>query len=144
MTPSGKDHREPVTVRSFDNFVVAYGAAWLNDGRDPGFGERFYAVGEGEEGVARGGGALCPFAGFLYGYLRRVDPAHLARSYADRGPFSSQDYGVALDHTGYAPGEDKIFPLLRRRMCFGDDFVLRVVLDVVCCFGPDPAGHVLG
>src|SRR5215213_9547589 len=116
MTPSGKDHREPVTVRSFDNFVVAYGAAWLNAGR------------EGEEGVARGGGALCSFAGFLYGYLRRVDPAHLAGSYADRGSFSGQDYGVALDHTGYAPGADQVSHLHGRRMRFGDDFVLRVVL----------------
>ena len=88
MAPSGKDHREPVTVRSFDNFVVAYGATWLYDGSYAGFGELFYAVGEGEKGVARGGGALCSYAGFLYGYLRGVDPAHLAGSYADRGSFS--------------------------------------------------------
>ena len=37
-------------------------------------------------GVARGGGSPCSCAGFLYGYFRRVNPAHLAGSYADRHP----------------------------------------------------------
>src|SRR5215211_1758114 len=131
MAPPGKDHREPVTVRRLDDFIVAYGAAGLYYGLYAGFGQGLHAVGEGEEGVACGGGSIRPFAGLLYGYARGVDAAHLARSYADHGPVSGEDYGVALDHAGYAPGEGQVAHLLRRRTHFGDDFVLRVVLDGV-------------
>src|SRR5215218_3939856 len=131
MSPTSKDHRKPLPVRGLDNLVVAYGAAWLYDGCYASFGEGFYAVGEGEKGVARGGGALCSFAGFLYGYLRRVDPAHLACSHTYRGPFSGKDYGVALDHPSYAPGKDQVSHLLGRRTRFGNDLVLGVVLDTV-------------
>src|SRR3712207_2445239 len=131
MAPSGEDHREPVAARRCDDLGVAYGAARLYDGRDPGFGQGLDAVGEGEEGVARGGGSPCSCAGFLYGYFRRVNPAHLAGSYADRGPVPGEDYGVALDHACYAPGEDQISHLLGRRARFGNDLVLRVVLDGV-------------
>src|SRR5215210_5215655 len=131
MASSGEDHREPVAVRRLDNLIVAYGAAWLYDGLYASFGQGLHAVGEREESVARGGGSLCSFAGLPHGYSRGVDPAHLARSYTDRGPVLGEDYGVALHHAGYAPGEDQVSHLLRRRMHLGDDPVLRVVLDGV-------------
>src|SRR5919107_4129300 len=129
MAPPGKDHREPVTVGRLDDLIVTYGATGLYDGLYAGFGEGLYTVGEGEEGVARGGGSLCSFAGFLYGYRRGIDPTHLARSYANRGPVFGEDDGVALDNAGDAPGEDQVSHLLRRRPRLGDDPVLRVVLD---------------
>src|SRR5688500_19915769 len=104
----GKDHREPVTVRRLDDLIVAYGATRLDDSLYAGIGQRLHAVGERKEGVARGGGSLCPLAGLLHGYPRGVDPAHLACSYADRGRVSGEDYGVALDHAGDAPGKDQV------------------------------------
>src|SRR5215212_4150782 len=144
MASPGKYHCDPVAVRSFDDLIVAYGAAGLYDGLYAGFGQGFHAVGEGEEGIACGGGSLCPFAGLLHGYPRGIDPAHLARSYSDRGPISGEDYGVALDHAGYAPGEDQVSHLLRRRTRLGDDPVLRVIFDGVRCLEQDPACYVLG
>ncbi len=69
MTPPGKDHRELMAVGRLDNLIVAYGAAGLYDGLYAGFGQGLHAVGEGEEGVARGGGSPCSFAGFPHGYL---------------------------------------------------------------------------
>src|SRR5215211_9054584 len=113
VAPPGKYHRNAITVRRLHDFVVAYGAAGLYDGLYSGSGQGLYAVGEGEEGVASGDGSTCPFSGFLHGYRRGVDPAHLACSYSDRGPVSGEDYGVALDHSGYAPGEDQVAHLLR-------------------------------
>src|ERR687893_536569 len=126
VAPSGKDHRQSVAVRSFDDLFVAHGAARLYDGLDTGVGQGLHAVGEGEEGVARGGGSFCSFAGLLHGYLRGIDPTHLTCSYTDRGPVSGENYCVALDHACYAPGENKVSHLLRRRTPFVDDFVLRV------------------
>src|SRR5215218_2673218 len=96
MTPPGEDHRESVSICSLDDLIVAHGTAGLYDGLYAGFGQGLHAVGEGEEGVARGGGSLGPFAGLLHGYLRGVDPSHLACSYADRGHVFGEDYGVAL------------------------------------------------
>src|SRR5829696_2253085 len=144
MGSSGEDHREPVAVRRLDDFIVAYGAAWLYDGLYASFGQGLHAVGEREESVARGGRSLCPFAGLLHGYPRGVDPAHLARSYADRGPVSGEDYGVALDHAGDAPSEDKIAHLLWRRTRIGNDPVLRAVLHGVGRLEQDPTRYVLG
>src|SRR5215211_7994156 len=115
MAPPGEDHRKAITVRGLHYLIVAYGAAGLYDGLYSGCSQGLHAVGEREEGVARGDGSTCPFSGFLHGYPRGVDPAHLARSYADRGPLLGQDYGVALDHAGHAPSEDQISHLLRRR-----------------------------
>src|SRR5829696_1158762 len=131
MAAPGKDHRKSLAVRRLDDLIVAHGAAGLYDGLYAGFGQGLHAVGEREEGVARGSGSLCSFVGFPHGYARGVDPAHLARSYTDRGPVLGEDYGVALHHAGYAPGEDQVSPLLRRRMCVGHDPVLRVVLHSV-------------
>src|ERR671911_1150794 len=144
MASPGKDHRKPVAVRRFDDHFVAHGAAGLYDGLYASFGQRLYSVGEGEESVTRCGGSLSPFAGLLHGYIRGVDPAHLARSYADRGPVSGEDYCVALDYAGDAPGEDEIAHLLRRRTRLGNDPVLRVVLHGVGCLEQDPTRYVLG
>src|SRR5215210_2737381 len=131
MTPPGEDHREPVAVRRLDYLIVADRTTGLYDGLYAGFGQRLHAVGEGEEGVARSGGPLCLLAGLLHGYCRGVDPAHLARSDADRGLVSGEDYGVAPYHAGDVPGEDQVLHLPQRRTRLGDDPVLRVVLDGV-------------
>src|ERR687898_802748 len=129
MTPPGKDHRKPSAVRRLDDLIVAYGAAGLYDGLYAGFCEGLHTVREGKEGVARGDGSLCSFTGLLHGYIRGVDPAHLACSDTDCGPVPGQDYGVALDHSGDAPGEDQVIHLLRRWTRLGDDPVLRIVPD---------------
>src|SRR5829696_1689932 len=144
MAAPGKDHRKPSVVRRLDDLIVAYGAAGLYDGPYACFGQGLHAVGEGEESVACGGGPSGPFAGLLYGYLRRVDPAHLPRSYADRGRVLGEDYSVALDHAGDAPGKDQIPHLLRRRTRLGDNPVLRIIFDSVRCLKQDPARYVLG
>jgi hypothetical protein len=66
---SREDHRQAVAVGRFYDFVVTDGASGLDDRAYTGFGQRIYAVGEGEEGVAGGDGAARFFASLLYGYL---------------------------------------------------------------------------
>src|SRR5215210_2764918 len=144
MAAPGKDHRKPLAVRRLDDLIVAYGATRLYDSLYAGFGQGLHAVSEREEGVARGGGSLCSFAGLPHGYPRGVDSAHLARSDTDRGPVLGEDYGVALDHAGDAPGEDQVSHLLRRRMRLCHDPVLRVVLDSVRCLEQNSARYILG
>jgi len=51
MPYPGKDHRHSVTVGGFDDFLVADGAARLNDGRRARLRDFFHAVGEREESV---------------------------------------------------------------------------------------------
>lgn len=45
---AGEDHGYSQAVGGLDGLVVAYGAARLNDGFDPGFSRLFHVVGEGE------------------------------------------------------------------------------------------------
>ena len=60
---AGEDHRHVVRVGGGDGFVVADGAAGLDDGGDARFGGRLDAVREREEGVGGHDGALRPVAG---------------------------------------------------------------------------------
>ena len=76
-----------------------------------GFGQGLHAVGEGEEGVARGGGSPCLSPAFFTAIseesTRLIWPAPTP-TVARPG----EDYGVALDHAGDAPGEDQVSHLL--------------------------------
>ncbi len=47
-----------VLVAEVQGVLVAFGAAGVDDGGDAGFDQEFGAVGEGEEGVAGGEGAV--------------------------------------------------------------------------------------
>ena len=58
MADVGEDHGHALFVCCGDYFVVADGAAWLDYCGGAGFAGFFYAVGEGEEGVA---GYYCAF-----------------------------------------------------------------------------------
>src|SRR6202008_1331746 len=47
----GEDHGDAVLVRRGDHFLVADGAAGVDDGADPGLRRGVHAVAEGEEGI---------------------------------------------------------------------------------------------
>ena len=58
VTDSGEDHGESEAIGGGDHVFVLYGAAGLDDGGCAGCGDSFEAIGEGEEGVGGGDGAL--------------------------------------------------------------------------------------
>ena len=83
------------------------GAAGLNDGGGSGFGDFFDAVGEREEGVGRGDGALERQLGFHGADFGGIDAAHLSGADADGLSVAGVDDGVGLDVLADFPGEEQ-------------------------------------
>ncbi len=97
MADSGEDHGDAQSVGGVDDLGVADGAAGLDDGGCAGLGDGFEAVGEWEEGVGGGYGALEREDGFHGAEAGGVDAAHLAGADAD-------GLAVALGEAGVDDG----------------------------------------
>src|SRR5581483_3207406 len=102
---SREDHRYAGLVRGADTFVVAHGAAWLDDGADAGLSRQPHVVGEGEKrvrGQYRAGRAP---AGGPDGQEDAIDAAGLAGADTEQRPVPRQDDSVGLDVLAHLPGE---------------------------------------
>lgn len=85
VAQTGADHDEGAFVGGVDDFLVAQGAAGLDDAARAGIGHHVEAVSEGKKCVAGDGGALqgeLGVGGFDGGDAGGVQAAHLACAYA--------------------------------------------------------------
>src|ERR1035437_10988914 len=115
MAFAGGDQGDVVAVGEVDGFLVFFGAAGVDDGGDAGVDEEFGGVGEGEEGVGAGDGAVeffgvAVFVGEFEGNLDGHGAGHLAGAGGEELAITGEGDGVGLDVLGDEPDEGEIEP----------------------------------
>lgn len=106
MAKPGGQAGDAALVAEIKRLLIALAAAGVDDGADAGVDQDLRAVGEGEEGVAEGDGALDEWAGLLDGEAAGCQAIHLAGAGAEeagdlgRGVDAADRHGVAGDGTG--------------------------------------------
>jgi len=108
MPLAGEDHGDAVLVAGGDNFVVAAGAARLDDRGNTRLGGAVDRVVEREKRIRGEHGAAGPIAGFFQGDFDRIDAAHLARASSDEHAIFGDDDRVGFHESTYDPGEMQV------------------------------------
>src|SRR5256714_4731989 len=142
MPPAGEDHRSAGSLHYRGHLIVPFGAARLDDRGDPGRERELGAVGEWEERFRREDGAVefvleLPRLGERD--LDRVDAALLAGADPDRLESPCDHDRVRADVLAGAPREQKIAPLLFRRLAAYDLHRLAVLDVPVAILDQQPA-----
>src|SRR2546429_6770829 len=132
MPAAREDHGGARLLDRRDHFLVALGAAGLDEGRNPGTEGQLRAVGEREErigGENRVREPMAVLAGLLERDPHRVDTAHLARADPERLQVAGKHNRVRGHVFADAPGKEEVAPeRLARRAA--DDFHPHSVLDI--------------
>src|SRR5579863_5580605 len=121
MAYGGEDHGEAEAVGGGGDFVVAHGAAGLDDGGDSVLGGFLDAVGEREEGVGGEYGSLQRQDGLHRADFDGIDAAHLPGAGADGLAGAGEYDGVGFNVLHDFPAEFERIPFGLRRASFGGD-----------------------
>src|SRR5690554_1487355 len=124
MTHAGEDHGNAVFVGGIDDFLVAHGAAGLDNGGNAGFSRSVDTVPEREECV-RSHDRAFHFQAFISGLDTgnpgAVHTAHLAGPNPDGAAGSGVHDGIGFDVLGHLPGKQQVAQFVFRRLAFGHD-----------------------
>lgn len=107
---AGEHHGDFEAVARADDFLIADGAAGLDNGFDSRAMRDFNIVSHGEKSVTGQTRAFrARAAGLLAGDFHRVDAAHLSRADSNRSRAFDQHNRVGTHQLGALPGEQERF-----------------------------------
>src|SRR5690554_63121 len=125
MAHAGEDHRDAVFVGSVNHFLVAHGAARLDDSGNARRRSGVDAVPEREESIRCHDRPL-HFQAFVGGLdasnLGAVNAAHLTCAHADGAAGLGVHDGIGFHVLGHFPGEQQVVQFLLGGLALGDDF----------------------